>query len=195
MWEITETVDELKHKVYLSEQGIQEMMQVHHPVKQKERMASRACVQELVRNFDRDYQGLYKDEHKKPHLIAHDWHISISHSFPYAVAIIHKKLPVGIDIEKPTDKLIRLAPRFLQDEEVLNAGQDPIKLCVYWTGKEAIYKLNGKTGLIFRRDIRIYPFELMKRDVIRSEFVLNGRSVLLSLDYRLLKDHVISYCI
>jgi phosphopantetheinyl transferase len=195
MWEITETVDELKHKVVLSDMGIQEMARIHHAIKQKERMASRACVQELVRAFKKDYKGLFKDEHDKPFLIDLNWHISISHSFPYAVAIIHKKLPVGIDIEKPIDKLVKLAPRFLGPEEIDDAGDDPVKLCVYWTGKEAIFKLNGKRGLNFRRDIRIHPFKLVKRNVIRSEFTLNDRAVRLSLDYRELKNHIISYCI
>ncbi len=194
MWHITETVDELKHKVILSEDDLGDMERIHHPVKQKERMASRACVQELVRSYDKQYKGLIKDDHDKPFLIDLDWHISISHSFPFAVAIIHKKLPVGIDIEKPVDKLIKLAPRFLSEQELTNVEGDPVKLCVYWTGKEAIYKLNGKRGLIFRRDIFIHPFELKKRDAIRSEFILNERSVKLALHYREMKGHIISYC-
>jgi phosphopantetheinyl transferase len=195
MWDISETVDELKHRVVLSKSGIDELVRISHPVKIKERLASRLCVQELVQNFDLEYKGIEKDEHNKPHLIDIDYHISISHSFPLAVAIIHKKLPVGIDIEKPVEKLRKIAHRFLDDQEYENAGNDPNKLCIYWTGKEAIYKLNGKKDLNFKRDIRIFPFELKKRDVIRSEFMINGRSVKLALDYRELKGHVISYCI
>jgi len=194
IWEITETVDELKHRVILSKSGIDELLHISHPIKIKERLASRLCVQELVRNFGWEYHGMYKDDHNKPHLIDNDGHISISHSYPFAVAVIHKKLPVGIDIEKPVDKLVKIAHRFLNDDEFENAGQDLHKLCVYWTGKEAIYKLNGKKGLNFKRNIKIYPFELKKRDVIRSEFLLEDKAVKLALEYRELKGHIISYC-
>ncbi len=194
LWEITEKEDELRNKVYLSAEGKSEIDRVSHLNKKKERLASRACLQALAEAMKIKYHGIYKDEHQKPHLIDNKQFISISHSYPYVVAIIHNQLPVGIDIEKPTDKLVRLAYRFLNKEEMLNAGADPIKLCVYWTGKEAIYKLNGKKGLIFKRDIVIYPFELAKRDTIRCGFFVNGNLVRLSLQYRQLKNNIISYC-
>ncbi len=194
LWEITETEDAIRNKVYLSAEGKSELERVGHLTKRKERLASRACIQALAEAMNIPYNGIYKDEHSKPHLIGHNHQISISHSYPFAVGIIHRQLPVGIDIEKPTDKLIRLAYRFLNKEELQNAGANSKKLCVYWTGKEAIYKLNGKKGLIFKQDIRIYPFQLSKRDTIRCEFLINDNSVRLSLEYRELKNHIISYC-
>lgn len=194
LWEITETEDEIRNKVYLSSEGKSELERVGHLTKRKERLAARACIQELAEAMSIPYNGIFKDDHNKPHLIGHKHQISISHSYPFAVGIIHKQLPVGIDIEKPTDKLIRLGYRFLNKDELQNAGADSKKLCVYWTGKEAIYKLNGKRGLIFKQDIRIYPFQLSKRDTIRCEFSLNNNKVRLSLEYRELKNHIISYC-
>ncbi len=194
LWEITETEDELRNKVFMSAEGKSEIDRVNHMTKRKERLASRACLQALAEEINIKYHGIYKDEHDKPHLIDNKQHISISHSYPYAAAIIHNQLPVGIDIEKPTEKLIRLAYRFLNKEEMLDAGADPKKLCIYWTGKEAIYKLNGKKGLIFKRDIIIYPFELAKRDTIRCGFFVNGNLVRLSLEYRQLKNNIITYC-
>jgi phosphopantetheinyl transferase len=81
-----------------------------------------------------------------------------------------KKLPVGIDIEKPVEKLGRISHRFLNEEEFNDSMGDLRKLCIYWSGKEAIFKLNGKVGLNFKNDIRIHPFTLHKRDVVKSEF-------------------------
>lgn len=194
LWEISETEDELRNKVFLSSEGKSEIDRVGLLTKKKERLASRACLQALAEAMNIPYHGIHKDEHDKPHLIDHKHHISISHTYPYVAGIIHSHLPTGIDIEKPTDKLIRLAYRFLSKEELQNAGADVKKLCVYWTGKEAIYKLNGKKGLIFKRDIRIYPFQLARRDTIRCGFFANGKLVRLSLEYRELKNHIISYC-
>jgi 4'-phosphopantetheinyl transferase len=77
---------------------------INHPVKQRERLAARCCVRELVVQTGKTYEGIVKDDHDKPHLIGLKYHISISHSFPYAAAILHKKLRVGIDVEKPVEK-------------------------------------------------------------------------------------------
>jgi len=194
LYEITESVDQLKKKVVLSKDGIAELEGISHPTKQRERLASRCCLQELVKKVGKDYRGIKKDEHDKPHLIGLQYHISISHSFPYAAAIIHKKLPVGIDIEKPTEKIGRIAHRFLNEEEFTDCDGDIKKLCIYWAGKEAIYKLNGKNGLNFKQNIRIPNFVLRDKDVIRSEFFLGKDMVRVALNYQDFDSHIICYC-
>ncbi len=194
MWEITETAEQLLNKVILSKYGLQELEEISHPIKKRERLASRACIQELVKLMGKEYKGIFKDDHDKPHLIDLNYHISISHSFPYAVAILHKKLPVGIDIEKTSEKLGRIAHRFLNDMEFMDCDGDLKKLCIYWSGKEAIYKLNGKNGLNFKNDIRIAPFTLHKRDVIRSEFSVEHNKARVALNYWEINGHMVCYC-
>lgn len=193
-WEISESVDQLRKKIVLSEDGERELEQISHTKKQQERLASRCCVQELVKMTGKPYTGITKDEHDKPHLIDLNYHISISHSFPYAVAILHKKLHVGIDIEEPTEKLGRIAHRFLNSTEFMDCDGDIKKLCIYWAGKEAIYKLNGKLGLNFKKDIRISPFILNTQDVIRSEFSVGEDMTRVALNYENLNSHIICYC-
>lgn len=193
-WEITENIDQLKNKLVLSEFGEQELRGITHPIKQRERLASRCCIQELVHETGKTYHGIYKDEHNKPHLIDNSYHISISHCFPFAVGILHKKLPVGIDVENPDEKLGRIAHRFLNEEEFADSQGDLKKLCIYWAGKEAIFKLNGKKGLNFKKDIRIAPFELHKRDVIRSEFTSGNASVKTALNYHTIESNIVCYC-
>ena len=194
LFEITESVDQLKKKVMLSEDGIAELESISHPEKQRERLASRCCVQELVKKAGKKYQGITKDEHEKPHLIGLNYHISISHSYPYAAAILHKKLPVGIDIEKPVEKIGRIAHRFLNDAEFTDCDGDIKKLCIFWAGKESIFKLNGKKGLNFKRDIHIQNFVLHDKDVIRSEFLVENERVRIALNYLDYKSHIICYC-
>ena len=194
LWEITESVVQLERKVALSEDGKKELERISHPIKQRERIASRGCVQELVRKIGKEYHGITKDDHDKPHLIDHNYHISISHSYPYAVAILHKLLPVGIDIEKPVEKLGRIAHRFLNEKEFYECDGDIRKLCIYWAGKEAIYKLNGKLGLNFKQDIRIPNFDLKQQDVIRSEFSIGEDITRIALNYLEYDSHIICYC-
>jgi phosphopantetheinyl transferase len=193
-WKISESVYQLRNKILLSDASILELEKISHPIKQRERLASRGCVQELVTKVGKTYKGITKDEHDKPHLIDLNYHISISHSFPYAVAILHKMLPVGIDIENPVEKLGRIAHRFLNEKEFDHCDGDIKKLCIYWSGKEAIFKLNGKIGLNFKKDIRIASFELQDKDVIRSEFVVGNDVVRVALNYEQLGEHIVSYC-
>jgi len=194
MWEITENVDQLLHKIILSDDGRDEIDHISHPIKQRERLASRCCIQELVKHTGKEYKGITKDDHDKPFLVDLSYHISISHCYPYAVAILHKKLPVGIDIEKPVEKLGRISHRFLNEEEFNDSMGDLRKLCIYWSGKEAIFKLNGKVGLNFKNDIRIHPFTLHKRDVVKSEFSIGENLARVALNYQEINGHIIAYC-
>ena len=193
-WEITESLEQLLRNTILSTEGKQEIESIHHHQKQIESLASRRCIQEIMQTLGAEYTGIHKDEFDKPHLIDSKFHISISHSYPYAVGILHKKLPVGIDIEKPIDKLLKISKRFLSENEWLYAGDDLNKLCIYWTGKEAIFKLNGKKGISFRENIYIHPFQLRKRDVVKSELILDSGPTKIAVNYRLLNGHYISFC-
>ena len=93
IWKITESVDQLLYKIRLSDDGKREIEGISHPIKKRERLASRCCIQKLVEQSGEEYNGIIKDGHDKPHLIGLNYHISISHSYPFAVGILHKKLP------------------------------------------------------------------------------------------------------
>lgn len=194
LWEITESLEQMLRNTVLSHEGKEEVEKIHHPITKIESLGSRRCIQEIASEMGIDYKGIYKDEFDKPHLIDSKFFISISHSYPYAAGILHKKLPVGIDIEKPKDKLLRVSRRFLSNDEWLYAGDDLKKLCVYWTGKEAIYKLNGKKGLSFQKNIFIHPFQLRRRDVIKSELRINELSAKIAVNYRYHDGYYIAFC-
>lgn len=194
LWEITESLEQMLRNTILSDEGKAEIEKIHHPTAKVESLSSRRCIQQIANEIGMDYQGVYKDEFDKPHLVNSKFHISLSHSYPYAAGILHKKLPAGIDIEKPKEKLLKVSQRFLCRDEWLYAGDDLKKLCVYWTGKEAIYKLNGRKGLSFQKNIFIHPFQLRRRDVIKSELILSDRKTKIALNYRYHNGHYIAFC-
>lgn len=194
LWEITESLEQMLRNTVLSEEGKEEIEKIHHPVTKIESLGSRRCIQQIAKEIGMDYKGVYKDEFDKPHLVDSKFHISLSHAYPYAAGIVHKKLPVGIDIEKPKEKLLKVSQRFLCRDEWLYAGDDLKKLCVYWTGKEAIYKLNGRKGLSFQKNIFIHPFQLKRRDVIKSELILADRKTKIAVNYRYHNGHYIAFC-
>ena len=155
LWQIEEDLDQL---VALSPQSFvqdQEFHSITHPQKKQEWLASRLLVHHLTNHFELLHEGIKKDSYGKPHLVGIDWHISIAHCYPLAVAAINKSSAIGIDIEKPRAQLQRISKKFLSNQELQHAGSDVNLLCRYWTAKEALYKIYGRKKLIFKEDILV----------------------------------------
>jgi len=154
LWKIEESQESLFQS--LNELSLNhELQEIHHPEKKLEWLSSRLVIKKLVEHFGYQFHGIYKDAFGKPHLNQLSYHISIAHCFPFAVGALHKEYPVGIDIEQPRDKLLRIRDRFLSDQEVKVVGTDIGLLCKFWTGKEVLYKIYGRKKLVFREHIHI----------------------------------------
>ena len=81
--------------------------------------------------------------------------ISISHSKNF-VAFAHDTSPIGIDIEELSPRILKVWSRYLHPEEFAIFDTTSIfDLTVAWTIKEALFKLNTKTGIDFKNDLRI----------------------------------------
>jgi phosphopantetheinyl transferase len=156
---------------------------ITNPFKRLEFLAGRVLLKELAQIFGLDFQGLIKDNFGKPFLKNHDFQISLSHSFPYVAAVIHRSLPVGIDLEQPKEKLLRIGPRVLHREELQDAGQDIIKHCIYWCAKEALVKIHGKKDLIFSENLLIDPFSREKEGQLVGRIIVNTIETTIILRY------------
>lgn len=135
---------------------------------------------------DRD---LYYDENGKPHL-SDGKYISITHSFSYSALVISDQ-NVGIDVEMLRDKILRIADKFTNSEEMLRmqhrAARDKIKeLTVVWGAKEAMYKMCNSRSLSFKNHMYVHPFSydsLEGRCEVSSEvFSLNFRFYFVEMD-------------
>jgi phosphopantetheinyl transferase len=155
LWRIDEPPEELGEKLLASSAERSEFDSIHHPRKKLEWLASRLIIQHLVQHFGDSFKGLYKDAFGKPHLIGLPYSISIAHCFPFAVGIISKDHPTGIDIEQPRDKLLSIRHKFLSEQEAEVAGTDLQKLCKFWTAKEVLYKIYGRKKLIFKEHMEL----------------------------------------
>ena len=103
---------------------------------------------------------LVYDEFGKPHL-KNGKFISITHSFTFS-GIIVSDVPVGIDIEKQRDKILKIAHKFTPFQEYKTiANHDALisKLTIVWGAKESLYKIYGKKKLRFLEHIYIEDFK------------------------------------
>lgn len=80
------------------------------------------------------------------------WHVSISHSGPYAAAALDLD-PVGIDVEVVREISERAAHFFLTESEEAAAREVSLahRLLHFWSAKEAAWKQRGRAILTLRQ--------------------------------------------
>jgi 4'-phosphopantetheinyl transferase len=154
-----------------------------NPLKRLEFLAGRALIKALLARWTVPYHGLRKNAFGKPFLIGSDVHISLSHSYPYVAAILHRCKNVGIDLEQPKTKLLRIAPRILAAIELKDAGEDVVKHCVYWCAKETLIKIHGKKDLIFSENLLIEPFRMADGGLLIGRIVADNTQTAIPLQY------------
>jgi phosphopantetheinyl transferase len=188
IWHVEETEDELSFAAFEAcPEGIA------NPMKRLEWLASRVLVRTLLEQNDLVYAGIHKDEFGKPFLRELPHHISLSHSYPLVAAQLHKNHSVGIDIEQPKQKLLRIAPRVLSPTELDDAAADVSKHCVYWCAKEALYKVYGKRGLDFARHLHIEPFDLREIGDLKGSIFVKEEKVNVDLSYQMEGEFAVVY--
>lgn len=122
------------------------------------RKLERATAIWLSRQLAGDFNSIYYDEFKKPHFSEGNYFLSLSHTNKYVASIVHSDKRVGVDIEKISNKALKVASKFLSPEEYKTLSKQIDKelyATIYWAAKEALYKLHGKKSLIFAKQIKV----------------------------------------
>jgi len=127
-----------------------------NPTKKLESTAARYCLHLLSSEFDN--LTLVQNDRNRPFFEESDWHISLTHSFPYVAAACSRNKRIGIDLEKPGRNIEKIAPRFLHRREWEKWKTQSNLLTLAWSAKESIYKAVGKAGLSFQKEIEISDF-------------------------------------
>ncbi len=165
IWKIEEDLDTLSRKFYasldpsptlhLTANSLKRLSHMKSELHQRGFMSIRHLLDEAgYTDFD-----LYYDTQGKPHLKDKKY-ISITHSYHFS-AIIVSDQPVGIDIEKQRDKILRIAQKFTPIEEyyTLTSAEARVrKLTIVWGAKESLYKLYAQEGLSFLNHIDVEDF-------------------------------------
>ena len=159
IWEITESYKQLLEEVQLNEKSLLRLNGMKSELHQRAFLSVRKLLQEAgYTDFD-----LHYDASGKPHLFDNKY-ISITHSHKFSAIIIsHQK--AGIDIELQREKIIGIANKFVNDNELvqlktLNFSDFIKKLTVKWGAKEAIFKIKNQAGISFKNHIQVDEFEI-----------------------------------
>lgn len=178
LWKIEESFDDLMQGISLTDNSLSRVNSMKSDLHQRGFISIRHLLK-LAGYSDAD---LHYDEFGKPHLKDGNF-ISITHSFEFTAIIISSKNPVGIDIEKQRDKIVKIAHKFTPIEEYKTiANHDALvgKLTIVWGAKESLYKIYGKKKLLFLHHIYIEDFKFADRETtgeIRYEGYVSRHAV------------------
>jgi phosphopantetheinyl transferase len=156
IWKITESFDELFRTVALKDVSLARLESMKAESHQKGFLSVRRLLMEAgYTDFD-----LYYDDYGKPHL-ADGKQISISHSHDFSIIVISDE-NVGADLEKLKDKIVTLAPRFMDVShlEGLTTSDLLKKATVVWGIKESVFKIKNEVGISFKDHIFENDFSL-----------------------------------
>lgn len=188
IWKITETSTELL-SLLKAKNILYKMPSAYlHERRKIEWLCVRLLLHEMF--LTHDVIELLYDQKGKPHLKYIEGHISISHTGNYVTLIYHKTKPTGIDIERITPRIEKIAYKFLNDEERKFAqGENYLeKLYVIWGAKESIYKWYGRGEMDFKTNFNVLPFHFNDKGMITAEFILNKDIRQLKLHYHRFDD-------
>jgi phosphopantetheinyl transferase len=176
IWKIEENEQQMLSSLQLNSVEIEDFERTKVPERRLEWLAARNALKHLLNPHGQFF--LIKDHFGKPHLDATTIGVSMSHTKGYGAAALHLEGPVGIDIEHSRKQIGRIAHKFLHESEKLWCDHSTPSLTKIWSAKEALYKLHGRTQLIFAEQLLIHPFADKK-----GQITINDQSKIYSLKY------------
>ena len=180
LWRITE------NEIHLSRElsGVEEVPESFTNSKKRlEWLAGRVATKEAMKSLNLNFHGITKDEFGKPFPKMSEFHLSLSHSFPYAAVLLDRRSPVGIDLEQPKEKLLKIAPRIHHADELHDLGADVVKHCIYWCAKESMVKRYGRKDLIFAVNMFIQPFQRKDEGNITGKLITADSESIIPMHY------------
>jgi len=160
LWKITEAFDDLFSDVQLKDLNLTRLNSMKSELHQRAFLSVRKLLQHCgYTDFDLIY-----DQSGKPYL-KDGKHISISHSHEFA-AIALSDENVGIDLELVKEKVLRIAPRFMDVSHLDDLSEEDKmkKATIIWGIKESIFKLKNEPGISFPDHIFENPFSIKDKN-------------------------------
>ena len=156
---------------------------LHPPIQNESKKLQWFATRHLLNEMIGTYAEVLKYDTGKPYLKDTDHHISISHTTAFAAVMVNPKVE-------------RIAHKFLREDEIsaIHLDEKIEKLILYWSAKEALYKMFGKNQVEFKTHLLIEPFELKLKGTLHAKILTNDVHIEnLEVPYEFFDGHVISY--
>ena len=156
IWKMSSSYEDQIKNTLLNTAELISAKELRNEKRKKEFLSSRIALKKI---FNKELE-LKHHKSGKP-FIKEAKHLSISHSSNF-LALAYGDENIGIDIEKPQNRMIKLMPKILSEIELMEFKKKPsIDLaCKLWGAKEAILKYVGDKNLNYKEDIKVKNIEL-----------------------------------
>ena len=142
--------NDISDEVFLFPSERNRLKKIKHPARRTEFIGVRQLRNKMIPDHEIVYLASGKPTLKEGIL-----HISISHS-EQSICLGLSKSNIGLDIEEPQDRILRIKSKFCSKEEAnLFNEQSTYDMTLLWALKEAAYKKTDQPGLDFLKEIKI----------------------------------------
>jgi len=193
IWKIEENENFFLTKVPLQQN-------ITHPHKRLQHLAGRFLLQYLFPDFP--YAEILIADTKKPYLPNEQYHFSISHCGDYAAAIVSSTHRVGIDIEIPSEKVKRVAHKFVHENEnrylvnTLPLMFNLELLTILWSSKEALFKWYSLGKVDFKENMQLSGGIQKQNDSFILPFIFKKeKAVYLNIHCKIFDAIVLSWVV
>jgi len=175
-------------------------LQLAIPIANEERRIQHLAVRLLFKLMmpAADLSQLVLADNGKPYLLGLPFQFSFSHCKGYAACAVDDQ-PIGIDIEIIHPRIMKVAHKFLNDQEKtmiarLDEKDQLNQMAFLWAAKEAMYKKYEQLGIDFAKDFNILDLTQGDRGTVQAEIVHKGKKIKVYLDYHFGADYVCVTC-
>ncbi len=172
--------------------------EITHPAKRLQHLAGRFLLQYLFPDFP---IRLIQIAHtRKPYIPEDPYHFSISHCGNYAAAIVSTERRVGIDIEQPTERILRLMKKFLSEDEhqlIIPHNTDQLVTMgtLFWSMKESMFKWYSHGEIDFKEHLHIRSLEAGEKEGVAHGIFSRFQNIPMTLPYKLWDDLVLTWVV
>ena len=182
VWKMTSSYeDQIKNPLLKSTEVIS-AKELKNKKRKKEFLSSRIALKKI---FNKELELKYHKSGKP--FIEEAKHLSISHSSDF-LAIAFGEENIGVDIEKPQNRMIKLMPKILSEIELMEFENEPSIdfACKLWGIKESILKYIGNKNLNYKEDINVDTISLDIAKYLNMTF---------KVEFEKIEDMILTYVV
>lgn len=195
VWHITETEDQLKKLA--ARQNFEDQSHITS-LKLTERRKQKQITGILADIITGKQCKILYSATGKPFIKDFQGHISVSHGGQYVGMIYHQSAAPGLDIEVPSERIRKIAFKFINDHEAswMSALPNLHALYLIWGVKESLFKSYGGGGIVFKTHLLVNkPNGDERTGIGEAVFLKNEMPETHTYHYFYLEDALLVYTI
>lgn len=192
IWEITESKEELL-ALYPTKLREEAYKYVTTTLKSEKRSTEWLSVRLMLYMILDDTKIIAHNSDGRPYLTDGSYYISITHTKKHAAILLHKTKRVGIDIEATSDRVYKVAGKFISDNEYIHEENKRIHLLLHWSAKETMFKLMKETEIDFKAHLNLEKFIPDAKGIIHARETKTNKQTIFEINYEVDPEYVLTW--